>query len=240
MSARRNRVASLKTTKKALVEEDIRRAGEEMLRGRKPASNAMSDKGKESILPPADLQCASENSSAQKQQVTQMPKQMTEKREEKQLTEEKEGAEEEDSYFGMDRESLLKMDKVLKLLVIDEQKTKELCTDGAESEAGRQVIKLLQEDDPKMDVSTAKGLLSRWVEAQDSAREDREKKDDEAATKQKQEALLDESIVLRRPIIQCQMCKSTGFYWAPCWVAPMVIGYDYLDAEGKVVKTTRN
>ena len=33
----------------------------------------------------------------------------------------------------------------------------------------------------------------------------------------------------RRPIVQCQVCKRTGFGWAPCWVAPRQIGWEDVD-----------
>lgn len=35
----------------------------------------------------------------------------------------------------------------------------------------------------------------------------------------------------RKPIIQCQVCKRTGNFWAPCWVAPMQIGWESVEME---------
>ena len=36
---------------------------------------------------------------------------------------------------------------------------------------------------------------------------------------------------VRRPIVQCQVCKRTANYWAPCYVAPMIIRYEETDVE---------
>lgn len=70
------------------------------------------------------------------------------------------------------------------------------------------------------DLVTAVTVIKKWQEAKKKAEEER----------RKAEEAIRQALDARVPIVQCQVCGRTAEYWAPCYVAPKIIGYR---VEGK-------
>lgn len=97
-----------------------------------------------------------------------------------------------------------------------EQKIEELSKGNPDSDADWQVlIRQLQKKGVHVDV--AKQIVKKWIIASEKMRRDRYEAEVQAKLKN------------RKPIIQCQVCKSTANYWAPCYVAPMQIGWEEVE-----------
>ena len=90
-----------------------------------------------------------------------------------------------------------------------------LATHGAEYDRVRQRLVSMG-----MEPGEAERLLEAYVEAHRNSTSERLRQ--EAARRELERT----KQTVRTPIVQCQVCKSTANYWAPCWVAPMEIGYE--------------
>jgi AAA+ superfamily predicted ATPase len=119
-------------------------------------------------------------------------------------------------WFGVPVEALKPLSDALHELGWDsEAKILELSTaDPSTNEDLKQLVKKLIAKG--IDEGAAKKLIRQWAVASEQMR------------KQKYQEQIDKLMASRKPIVQCQVCKRTANYWAPCYVAPMIIGWKRL------------
>jgi AAA+ superfamily predicted ATPase len=128
----------------------------------------------------------------------------------------------ESGYFGMDVQTeLLPLNTVVEFeLDLAPEQIQELAKASVNDSTARQAIELLSKKVGNMNKATQ--IFQKWQSAQKQAikQAEQEKEDMEAEMK-----MLNQMMTIR-PIVQCQVCKATAEYWAACWVAPMVIGWN--------------
>ena len=152
------------------------------------------------------------------------------------------------NWFGLDIPSLTRLNEAFVELGIENN---ELFLDSLpailHSEANKKVLSALtdnNDNDPQLNdaareligkYSQARKQMNRWKEEFDrqekQAKAERERLIREAKSAEERRIREAEALKERtkKPIVQCQVCKRTANYWAPCFVAPMVIGYEHAD-----------
>lgn len=118
------------------------------------------------------------------------------------------------TWNGMDIErELLPLNEVLERLGwTAKEKIDELLKGDPDSDDEQKIVKELIKKG--MDPSVAKQIVRKWVEASEVQR------------KKQYDAEVEALLKGRKPIVQCQVCKRTANYWAPCYVAPTQIGWE--------------
>lgn len=117
-------------------------------------------------------------------------------------------------WNGMDVEKELRPlnDLLDSIKWISDEKINQLIDSGPESEDAQTLVNGLIKKG--LSKSTARNIVNKWIEASEVQR------------KKRHAAEVQAKLLSRRPIIQCQVCKRTAYYWTPCPVAPMQIGWE--------------
>lgn len=117
-------------------------------------------------------------------------------------------------WNGMDVERELRPlnDLLESLKWISDEKINDLIDSGPDSDNANTLVQELVKKG--LDKTTARNIVNKWIDASEVQR------------KKRYDAEVQAKLLSRRPIIQCQVCKSTGNYWSPCPVAPMQIGWE--------------
>jgi hypothetical protein len=117
-------------------------------------------------------------------------------------------------WFGMDATQLKPLSDALEELdwSKSEDKIRELSTaDPTTNDDLKKLIRRLVEKGVAEDA--ARRLIAAWALASEKMRKENYEK-------------IRELKATRRPIVQCQVCGRKAFYWAPCYVAPMIIDWE--------------
>jgi Cdc6-like AAA superfamily ATPase len=125
------------------------------------------------------------------------------------------GKDQESPFWnGMDvKTELIPLNTALEKLGWDgEEKVNELTS--SDPNADNVAPLLIELTKAGMKIDTAKAVVKKWIDAAELVR------------KQRHEAEVEARLRARKPIVQCQVCKRTANYWAPCPVAPKLIGYE--------------
>ena len=194
--------------------EDVQKAIDKFIASRPEASG--------SIRPIGLLTNRIESMSASAERQTFHTTQKEEVRNQENTEERKEktpkGEEFENPYAALETQELNSINDVLEKFKWDkdEEKLKALLENGKEQE---EVMNTLVKGG--MSYDQAKDVLEKYIVARKSAERLRKEMERIAKEVEKQ----------RKPIIQCQVCKATADYWAPCWVAPMQIGWTEVEVK---------
>ncbi|MCP5493817.1 MAG: AAA family ATPase [Leptospiraceae bacterium] len=197
--------------------DDVQKAIQAFLESRPNANNEehTSSKGKENRE-----QAREQSASAERQtfHTTQKEEVRNQENTEERKEETPKGEEFENPYAALETQELNSINDVLVKFKWDkdEEKLKALLENGKEQE---EVINTLVKGG--MSYDQAKDVLEKYIVARKSAERLRKEMERIAKEVEKQ----------RKPIIQCQVCKATADYWAPCWVAPMQIGWTEVEVK---------
>jgi hypothetical protein len=232
---RSSRVVHLKTLQnKEVICEDIHLAAADMISSRPESLPTLDPKSLPrftplppladfagSSLPPPNVNVnLNQRENAKKEEKRKeenqtKPQTNNEKEEKEEKDEEKKGEEEDEDWFGMDLKDLKVINDCLEKHHLNtDSDVLEISQKGPK---WKEVLDLLQQDG--LDSSSASKILNDYTT---SLIESFKQKDE-----MEKKISLDFELtkIMRKPIVQCQVCKRTADYWTPCPVAPRIIGY---------------
>lgn len=222
---RASRVIHLKSLQsKEIAPEDLSLAADEMISSR-PLSSLQPPIKQKSAPPP--MTALDQLPKIQPKFSTNMgmaPHTKEEKKSEKldQIENEKEQKEESkvDDWFGMSPKDLQLVNDILTNNgMTTEDIIKEISEKGP---AWDKALKLLENSG--VDLSTAERIMEEYRNGLKESFKEKEESDVKVVS------AFELTKIMQRPIVQCQeLCKRTANYWAPCFVAPKIIGYEEIE-----------